>query len=145
MNESLILDRACGQGAAKDYPYIYFATPLKRDNTSYFYRTTCVKECPQNISIEPWTKHINCLPNSEVKSCEFKPGPIQESVFYYDTIKCKGCFNLDKENICLPKATRYILNIGEISSAKLLNNWIKDMKKSTTLIIFATLSAIIFS
>jgi hypothetical protein len=34
----------CGEGAAADYPYIYFPVPFLES----FEKTVCVKDCPRN-------------------------------------------------------------------------------------------------
>jgi len=39
-----VLGRPCGLEEAKEYPYLYFTTPLITNGTNYNYRTVCVKE-----------------------------------------------------------------------------------------------------
>lgn len=112
--------RFCGQGEAKDYPFIYWVNPMLQES---LHRTVCVKKCPSGIMDDFLNAKLECLTNSIVETCSYKFQPLNESILKYDSVPYLG-------RICLSRSRNYFNSSKGIMVPPRLNAWLGDLKNS---------------
>lgn len=123
--------RPCGIDGQANYPYIYFVAP----SPTTLYRTVCVEKCPATD-----TDTLNCLINSEVKSCDknyYKVDAAQQFIIYAST-PFAG-------RVCVPKSTTLYAQISSSMQGDQVENAINDLKNTWMIISISALIAIIIS
>ncbi|KRW98719.1 hypothetical protein PPERSA_00307 [Pseudocohnilembus persalinus] len=124
--------RPCGVGELKQYPYIYFVSPV--ENT--LYRTVCVKTCPKTTESDN-QGILDCAPNSEVTSCQsnLSPGDANQRVLYYDTTPFSG-------RVCLPTVSEYFTQVNLAMSANTVSQAWSDLNHTWMIICFSGIFAL---
>ena len=141
--------QACGEGLAKDFPYIYFADPLA--GAAALYTTVCVTTCPTASDMK-----LLCYPNSLITTADCLSASDysamfvdDDMVFYKDEDFASATVYLYDTNVvgtaCLPSSTALLKKIGTSASSTDAQNAVSAFQKTWKVMLYCILIAIVVS